>query len=777
MDKGQKTGDLLVQAGMIDPMQLRSALGHQKRWGGKIGKVLVDLGFIEEDAMVRFLAERLQMQAVNLLRFRISPQAFEAVPENLAKKYQVVPVLLKEVGGKKIIVLAMNDPSDLHAIDQIQFLTGAKVEPVLATDSAIARVLANYGHFNPEAKEYSLQEDLSPARIKQESASRARAESDKAAAPAPEPTPPPEDVIDLTSEDDLELIQGEVTMLKAAKPAKKPAPGQPAPSRASTRFPTPTQTAQAEPASPSPFDDQPKPETAPPAAETPETAPIEDSSPGAAPEEVAPADGPASNLPEIAALPEERPRLDDSDVLLQSSPKEEPSAIEPPPLPSDFIDEAAAAAGFGAEGDRGLDLPEASEEVELTKAYEFIPTKPLPLEEPPPSRPASAEEEPPAPEPPAAPDSFFSPPAAANEVRVEVPPLFEEPEAPSSLDLGPPPLPGGLDDRPAPTLPSPPSAAPAPPPVDEIWGEPPTPEPAVEKMEPPADDFDSLWEAEPADAEHRLPDLPPMPDLEGTAPRAPSPPAAPDLDLPPDWDEHLGAAPASAPAIEISEMMVEEIDGLEAEAVKPPASRPEAESVTFLPFELPPPGIEEIPLLEPEPAESAPADDLFDGEPIGLEEFPAPVVPAEEFPALPDEQVMEVAPDRAEFAEAMPRLESLADAPPPAPPAAPLPAGIPELLGEMKLLRAAVDDSPAVETTRDEISRLDDLGEEFLDTGEVKRKLALVSELEREAREREFQFDDLLSLMMKKELGEITQELFMKELRVLKKRRDENRKP
>ena len=53
-DKGPKIGDLLVQAGMIDQMQLRTALGHQKRWGGKIGKVVVDLGFIDEEVMLRF---------------------------------------------------------------------------------------------------------------------------------------------------------------------------------------------------------------------------------------------------------------------------------------------------------------------------------------------------------------------------------------------------------------------------------------------------------------------------------------------------------------------------------------------------------------------------------------------------------------------------------------------------------------------------------------------------------------------------------------------------
>ena len=85
------------------------------------------------------------------------------------------------------------------------------------------------------------------------------------------------------------------------------------------------------------------------------------------------------------------------------------------------------------------------------------------------------------------------------------------------------------------------------------------------------------------------------------------------------------------------------------------------------------------------------------------------------------------------------------------------------------------DESPGVEEAHDEIGRLDDLGDEFLDTREVKRKLSRVKDLEKELKDREYQFDELLSLMMKKELGDITQELFMKELQLLKKKADESR--
>src|SRR4030042_219776 len=107
--KQLKLGDLLVQAGLIDELQLKSALGYQRRWGGKLGKCLVDQGFIEEEAMLRFLSQRFKMRAVDLTRSRIAPQTFAIVPEAVARKYEVVPVVVKDTPGKKTLVLAMSD--------------------------------------------------------------------------------------------------------------------------------------------------------------------------------------------------------------------------------------------------------------------------------------------------------------------------------------------------------------------------------------------------------------------------------------------------------------------------------------------------------------------------------------------------------------------------------------------------------------------------------------------------------------------------------------------
>lgn len=101
---------------------------------------------------------------------------------------------------------------------------------------------------------------------------------------------------------------------------------------------------------------------------------------------------------------------------------------------------------------------------------------------------------------------------------------------------------------------------------------------------------------------------------------------------------------------------------------------------------------------------------------------------------------------------------------------------VPEILGEFKQVEAPLEESSQVELTKDELGRLEDLGEHFLDTKEVKKSISLIADMDQGIKEREYQFDELLSLMMKKELGEITQELFMNELGELKKKVDESRK-
>ena len=194
---GEKFGDLLVKSGLIDDLQLQAALGHQRRWGGKLGQCLVDLGFITESELLSFMSDKFKMPAIDLSRSKISEQAFAALPESVAKKYGVAPVFLKEgPGKKKILTLAMSDPSNLKVLDEVQFLTGLKVEPVLANESAIIRVLEHYGHYNPEdIAETKARPDIArPLDLRKEHTK-------------PKPPPPPPQAKS-TPEKEVELILG-----------------------------------------------------------------------------------------------------------------------------------------------------------------------------------------------------------------------------------------------------------------------------------------------------------------------------------------------------------------------------------------------------------------------------------------------------------------------------------------------------------------------------------------------------------------------------------------
>ena len=194
---GEKFGDLLVKSGLIDELQLQAALGHQRRWGGKLGQCLIDLGFVTESELLSFVSEQFKMPAIDLSRSRISAQAFAALPESVAKKYGVVPVFIKDAPGKKkILTLAMSDPSNLKILDELQFLTGLKVEPVLANESAIARVIEHYGNYKPE--EMGARQRTDVARP-----SDLRKEHTRPPKPAPRPGGARQE-----AEDNVELILG-----------------------------------------------------------------------------------------------------------------------------------------------------------------------------------------------------------------------------------------------------------------------------------------------------------------------------------------------------------------------------------------------------------------------------------------------------------------------------------------------------------------------------------------------------------------------------------------
>jgi len=146
MPPRKRLGELLTELGVIDEHQLQSALGHQKQWGGKLGGILVQKGFCSEEAMISALAKHLRMQSVRLAGLKIDPRAVKCVSKQVAEKLHVFPYELTGSGRSEVVTIAMSDPTDLSAVDQLAFHTGKRIKPMLAGDGdVVAAIQAHYG--------------------------------------------------------------------------------------------------------------------------------------------------------------------------------------------------------------------------------------------------------------------------------------------------------------------------------------------------------------------------------------------------------------------------------------------------------------------------------------------------------------------------------------------------------------------------------------------------------------------------------------------------------
>jgi len=138
-------GRMLLEEGRIDELQLRSALSHRDRWGGRIGEALVAMGFISEQVMLKALARQLGVPFVELGRREMPSAVVHLVPERLIRRRRVLPVAWLGAPPRGALVVAFADPSDLRVIDDVAFATGCEVKAVLASprdlDQAIARHL------------------------------------------------------------------------------------------------------------------------------------------------------------------------------------------------------------------------------------------------------------------------------------------------------------------------------------------------------------------------------------------------------------------------------------------------------------------------------------------------------------------------------------------------------------------------------------------------------------------------------------------------------------
>ncbi len=138
----KKIGETFLAAGLITESQLTAALGEQARWGNRLGETLVQLGFLEEQQLIRVLSKRSGFPGVDLAGRTIAPEILSLVPAEIAQKYSCLPIVKERDGGRDVVYVAMEDPSNLTAADDLSFRTGCLVRACLAGPVQIRKAIS-----------------------------------------------------------------------------------------------------------------------------------------------------------------------------------------------------------------------------------------------------------------------------------------------------------------------------------------------------------------------------------------------------------------------------------------------------------------------------------------------------------------------------------------------------------------------------------------------------------------------------------------------------------
>ncbi len=165
----ERLGKVLTAAKLITEDQLQKALLVQKKDGGRLGSILIKLSFIEEDRLLKFLSQQYGIPAIDLTKIQIDPAVTKLVPAEVVLKYHVIPI--KRSGAT--LSLAMVDPTDVFAVDDIKFMTGYEIEPMVASEAAVMVAIAkSYDTSSKQLqtvlKDLETQEAASPTIIREE---------------------------------------------------------------------------------------------------------------------------------------------------------------------------------------------------------------------------------------------------------------------------------------------------------------------------------------------------------------------------------------------------------------------------------------------------------------------------------------------------------------------------------------------------------------------------------------------------------------------------------
>lgn len=141
MSKRQKLGELLISLGVIDAMQLQSALGHQRQWGVPLGRALVEKRFCSEDQILAALAKQTGVATIQIDLAALDPSLSSRLPQRMAEQLRAVPLRL-EGARNDVLVVALGGPANLASVDQVRSASGIpRIIPYLAKDSDIDRAL------------------------------------------------------------------------------------------------------------------------------------------------------------------------------------------------------------------------------------------------------------------------------------------------------------------------------------------------------------------------------------------------------------------------------------------------------------------------------------------------------------------------------------------------------------------------------------------------------------------------------------------------------------
>ena len=168
MNTKKRLGEMLVEKGLIDKLQLEAAIGRQHQWGGRLGSNLVKLAYISEITLIKFLSSQLKLPCGDLSKITFNDDTCNLITAEVAKKYHIIPLELKTSASKKTLFIAMSEPTNILAIDEVSFLTGLTVRPVIATDSQISKAIDKiYNHrdwidIEPLSEKITTAEDSSP---------------------------------------------------------------------------------------------------------------------------------------------------------------------------------------------------------------------------------------------------------------------------------------------------------------------------------------------------------------------------------------------------------------------------------------------------------------------------------------------------------------------------------------------------------------------------------------------------------------------------------------